>query len=108
MNEPVTESTLREKCGIPTAEQARETALVKMVLRETRRTAIRKIEKLTSEIRLLSILIAACFAIGVLLATLNAYIGATIAISATLIPGIAMMIRIDRRATLNRAIGSQK
>lgn len=105
--EDVARKSLRAQCGLPVAEAAIK-SLDAMVAKKNLRAVRLEMELLAERLRIdilsLTALVFLLALTGGVLAYVHAYVGASIAIMTTLIPGLGIMTKYDRRkAILRRA-----
>jgi hypothetical protein len=105
--EDVARKSLRAQCGLPVAEAAIKKSLDAMVAKNLRAVRLElelRAERLRIDIISLTALVFLLALTGGVLAYVHAYVGASIAIMTTLIPGLGIMTKYDRRkAILRRA-----
>jgi hypothetical protein len=106
--EDVARKSLRAQCGLPVAEAAIKKSLDAMVAKKNLRAVRLEMELLAERLRIdilsLTALVFLLALTGGVLAYVHAYVGASIAIMTTLIPGLGIMTKYDRRkAILRRA-----
>tara|TARA_B110000503_G_C6892261_1_gene307249 strand:+ start:174 stop:563 length:390 start_codon:yes stop_codon:yes gene_type:complete len=129
MNEILTESVaedvarkaaqqeMREKCGIgqhydpPIPASAIKKSLDAMVAKNLRGVRLEmelRAERLRIDILSLTALVFLMALTGGILAYVHAYVGASIAIMTTLIPGLGILTKCDRRAAILRRLDARK
>ena len=104
---------LRSKCGLetaPIANPAIKRSLDAMVNRSFNRAKaelILRSETLTTEIRMLGLLVVLLGLVSGLLAVMHVYVAATVAMGLTLIPSTMLLTRYDRREMIRRKLAEK-
>ena len=101
--EDVARKSLRAQCGLPVAEAA-----IKKSLRAVRLELELRAERLRIDILSLTALVFLLALTGGVLAYVHAYVGAAIAIMTTLIPGLGIMTKYDRRKAILRRLNKTR
>ena len=101
--EDVARKSLRAQCGLPVAEAA-----IKKSLRAVRLELELRAERLRIDILSLTALVFLLALTGGVLAYVHAYVGASIAIMTTLIPGLGIMTKYDRRKAILRRLNKTR
>ena len=108
--EDVARKTLRAQCGLPVAEAAIKSldAMVAKSLRAVRLEMELRAERLLVEIIMFGSQVLLLALVGGILAYLHSYIGATVAVCLTLIPGLGIMTKYDRRKAILRRLNKTR
>ena len=105
--EDVARKSLRAQCGLPVAEAASRKSLDAMVAKSLRAVRLEmelRAERLLVEIIMFGSQVLLLALVGGILAYLHSYIGATVAVCLTLIPGLGIMTKYDRRKAILRRL----
>ena len=109
--EDVARKSLRAQCGLPVAEAAIKKSLDAMVAKNLRAVRLElelRAERLRIDILSLTALVFLLALTGGVLAYVHAYVGASIAIMTTLIPGLGIMTKYDRRKAILRRLNKTR
>lgn len=108
--EDVARKSLRAQCGLPVAEAAIKSldAMVAKSLRAVRLEMELRAERLLVEIIMFGSQVLLLALVGGILAYLHSYIGATVAVCLTLIPGLGIMTKYDRRKAILRRLNKTR